>query len=187
MSFLPMNEPDKLRKQREYKAALDAQLDFKQLDFKGGRIAAPLPTIKNNPYAPSPKSISLLNNNKYQFSADDRAPAPPSLPISGGEWRQSEDPRVLLNQIDKLTFNLRSSDEVLQSLQVAMVQQENRFRQEVANMGKTLLQFTQESDEKVDRLVASLKLDNDKLFQTSRSNVQVLFLSIKYYLMRENY
>jgi hypothetical protein len=140
MSFLPDNSVDKFRKQREYKAALDAQVGGRER--VGGRFDEASVNSRAGPSAnvilPSIKASNVQPQTQFQFGSDDPRPPPPRL--------TSEDPRVLLAQMEKLVWNMRSSDEIVQGLQSNVLAQEHRFKQEIASTNESFTRFSQGTD-----------------------------------------
>ena len=71
MSFLPGNESDKQRKQREYKEALDAQVQGRHVSNTAAAAGgAALPLINRRGQQPPPQPQQpLLLRQQYQFPA----------------------------------------------------------------------------------------------------------------------
>ena len=177
MSFLPENSSDKQRKQREYKAALDFQVGLKE------RLTGAAAPANNLPVIAQPQQNRAVNSNNnprfpqsFQFASEnDYRPPPPRpvpMPINRGVNQATEDPRGLMNQVDKLAWNLRSSDEQLQSLHDTMLTQDQRLRQEVANVGDAFLRFSQDTDKRVDQLSVSLQAETERSLKNARSSMQ---------------
>ena len=155
MSFLPNNERDKFQRQREYKAALDAQVDLK------GRVES-----QPQPALPSIRPMAIQNQNmnpiqaKHRFPQyDERNPGgvnskiPPRIPpynIQAPRGRVSEE-----FQADDLPINGN-----------------DRLRVEISSVREAFLQFSQEQDERVDLLASQFKQETDRLLQASRTNIQ---------------
>ena len=70
MSFLPGNESDKQRKQREYKEALDAQVQGRHVNNTAAAAGgAALPLINLRGQQPPQPQQPLLLRQQYQFPA----------------------------------------------------------------------------------------------------------------------
>lgn len=139
MSFLPGNDSDKQRKQREYKEALDAQVQGKRAhNTAAGAGGAALPLI--NPRGQAHPNPQPLLRQQYQFPSGsdssysinlfrfhtsnslnldaDRYGAPPAPRPAGQYAPQMEaDLRSLMNQVDRLSYAQSSSDEMMRNIQ----------------------------------------------------------------------
>ena len=141
MSFLPDNSVDKIRKQREYKAALDAQVERKE--------RVPMTAALREP-ATNRSSINLPAINamrqpqtQFQYATDDPRPPPPRFLDNATSKPSSDDPRVLIGQMEKLAWNLRSTDQLVQGLQSNVIAQEHKLRQDINIMTDSFTRFSQ--------------------------------------------
>lgn len=141
MSFLPDNAVDKIRKQREYKAALDAQVGLKERLPMTTALREPN-TNKNASNLPAINAIRQPQT-QFQFATDDPRPPLPRFPDYTTSKLSSDDPRVLIGQMEKLAWNLRSTDQLVQGLQSDVIAQEHKLRQDVNNMTDSFSRFSQ--------------------------------------------
>jgi hypothetical protein len=81
-------------------------------------------------------------------------------------------PRSLTNQIENLSNMLNNCEQNISLLHNSMVGQENKFRQEINSVSDAFLKFSQDSDDKIEKIVSNFRSESDKIVQSSRSNIQ---------------